>query len=346
VNTETFFKYSDGPKIVAEISANHDGSLGQALDLVHAAAESGADAVKLQTFLPETMTLDTDREEFVIKDPSNIWNGYRLFDLYRKAFTPWEWHEEIFGLANELGMLAFSSAFDKSSIDFLESIGTPFYKVASFECVDVPLIRSIAETGKPMIISTGMASITEISVAVEQAMKSGCSNLTLLKCTSSYPAKNTDSNLRAIPIMSSTFGVPVGLSDHTTGIGAAIGAVALGAVMIEKHIKLEADSNSLDAKFSLSPAEFKRMSSECKNVFESLGSESIGPTSSELSSRTRRRSLYFSKSLSKGDVVTPGHVQSVRPGFGLSTVHLDHVIGMTVSRDCSIGDPVSWEVFK
>jgi N-acetylneuraminate synthase len=346
LNIETFFKYSDGPKIVAEISANHDGSLKQALDLVYAAAESGAHAIKLQTFLPETMTLDTDREEFVINDPSNIWNGYRLFDLYRKAFTPWEWHEEIFKLAKDLGMLAFSSAFDESSINFLESIGTPFYKVASFECVDLPLIRSIAETGKPMIISTGMASISEISAAVDVAMKSGCSNLTLLKCTSSYPAKNTDTNLRAIPLMSSAFGVPVGLSDHTTGIGAAVGAVALGAVMIEKHIKLDADSNSLDAKFSLSPEEFKRMSTECKNVFESLGLESIGPTSSELSSRTRRRSLYFSKPLSKGDVVTPGHVQSVRPGFGLSTIHLDHIIGMTVSRDCSIGDPVSWEVFK
>ena len=346
MTNKKIFDYSTGPKIVAEISANHDGSLKQALELVHAAAEAGAHAVKLQTFLPQTMTLNSDHKDFIIQDENNLWNGYRLFDLYQKAYTPWEWHEEIFELAKKLGIIGFSSAFDITSVDFLESISVPCYKVASFESIDTTLIARIAATRKPMIISTGMANISEIALSVKVAVENGCDNLSLLKCTSAYPASNLETNLRAIPVMREAFQLPVGLSDHTLGIGAAVASVALGSVMIEKHIKISKDSNSLDAKFSLDPERLRDLVVETQNAFECLGVGVIGPTASEMSSRSRRRSLYFSKAVKSGDLITKDNIQSVRPGFGLEPQYFEKILGMRVARDVEMGTPLDWDILK
>ena len=346
MKNEIIFDYSTGPKIVAEISANHDGSLNQALELVHAAAEAGAHGVKLQTFLPETMTLNSDQKDFVIRDENNLWNGYKLFDLYQKAYTPWEWHEEIFELAKKLGIIGFSSAFDTTSVDFLESISAPCYKVASFESIDTSLIARIAATHKPMIISTGMADLSEIALSVKVALENGCKNLTLLKCTSAYPAPNLEANLRAIPVMRETFQLPIGLSDHTLGIGAAVASVALGAVLIEKHIKISKVSNSLDAKFSVDPEKLRDLVVETQNAFECLGTGVIGPTVSEMGSRSRRRSLYFSKSVRSGDLVTKENIKSVRPGFGLEPKYLEQIIGMRINRDVEMGTPLDWNFLK
>lgn len=332
------------PFIIAEMSGNHNASLDKALEIVDAAAASGADALKLQTFTPDTMTLDINSGEFVISNPSSLWVGRDLYNLYKEAHTPWEWHKPIFDRAKSHGMLAFSSAFDASSVDFLETLDVPCYKIASFECVDIPLIRKVASTGKPMIISTGMASIAEIDDAVTAARDAGCKHLVLLKCTSSYPASPENSNLRTIPHLADLFGCEAGLSDHTLGIGAAIAATTLGAGVIEKHFIMSRAEGGVDAAFSLEPHEFRSMVDEVRTAQLALGSIFYGATESEIKGRTRRRSLYVVEDIAAGAEITLQNVRSIRPGLGLPPKFLDALIGRRVSRAVPKGTPVSWDL--
>lgn len=334
----------DGPFVIAEMSGNHNASLERAFEIVDAAAAAGADALKLQTYTAETMTLDIKRGEFSISDPKSLWAGRDLFSLYKEAYTPWEWHEPIFERARGHGMLCFSSAFDDSSVDFLETLNVPAYKVASFELTDIPLIRKVASTGKPMIMSTGMATIAEIDDAVTAAREAGCETLVLLKCTSTYPAPPANTNLLTIPHMAELFGCEVGLSDHTLGVGVPIGATALGATVIEKHFCLSRAEGGVDSAFSLEPAEFKQMVEECKRVKEAVGRVWYGATATEVKSRTRRRSLYIGADLQPGDVLTPENLRRIRPGLGLAPKFIDMVMGKPVKRDVRRGTPLSWDL--
>jgi pseudaminic acid synthase len=335
------------PKIVAELSGNHDGSLDRALELVRKAGEAGADAIKLQTFTPDTMTLNLQSDHFMNSDSNSLWNGNDLYSLYSRAQTPWEWHEVIFEEAKSRGMEAFSSVFDRSSIDFLETLHVPRYKIASFENIDIPLIAYAASTGKPLIISTGMASLVEIGQAVEAARKGGCTDLTLLKCTSSYPSKPSDYNLKTIPVMRDTFNCKVGLSDHSIGIGVAIASIALGVSMIEKHLTIDVNDGAIDSQFSMNPDTLSQLTFESKNAFDAIGQVFFGPTDSEkLGSRKRRRSLYFTSDLATGDVVTLNNIKSIRPGYGIAPYQLENILGLRVTKDCKYGEPVTWEKFK
>jgi pseudaminic acid synthase len=334
------------PFIVAEMSGNHNQSLERALQIVEAAAAAGAHALKLQTYTADTMTLDLDEGLFHIGDPSNLWTGRTLYDVYREAHTPWEWHAPIFERCRALGMLGFSSPFDASAVDFLETLGVPCYKIASFENTDLPLIRKAAATGKPLIISTGMASDAEIGEAVAAARGAGCRDLVLLKCTSSYPASPENTNIRTIPDLRERFGCLAGLSDHTMGLGVAVASVALGAVLIEKHFTLRRADGGVDSAFSLEPAELASLVTETERAWQALGEVRYGPTAQEKTNALYRRSLYVTRDMKAGERFSAENVRAIRPGAGLAPKHYDEVLGRKARTALKRGTPLSWEVVE
>lgn len=334
------------PFVIAEMSGNHNASLERALALVDAAAETGADAIKIQTFTADSMTLDMAEGEFSITDPKSLWYGRRLYDLYEEAKTPAEWHSVIFDRARQHGILCFSTPFDEAAVDLLESLNVPAYKIASFELVDLPLIRRVAATGKPLIISTGMATVAEIDEAVRAATEAGCTCLTLLKCTSSYPASPENTNLVTMPQIGATFQCNSGLSDHTGGIGVSVAATALGASVIEKHLVLDRSEGGIDAAFSLEPAEFKSLTTEVKRAAAALGKVHFGGTASEQAGRRKRRSLYIGKDMKAGDLLTPDNLRRIRPGSGLPPRYYEQLLGRPVGRDVARGTPMSWEILE
>jgi len=329
------------PLVIAEMSGNHNRSLDRALEIVDAAAKAGAQALKIQTYTAETMTIDIDRPEFVVSDKKSLWKGESLFDLYKKAFTPWEWHQAIFERAKTHGMLAFSTPFDNSAVDFLETLDTPCYKIASFENTDIPLIKYVASTGKPMIISTGMASFAELDETVETARTNGCRDLVLLKCTSTYPSTPDDSNILSIPEMRKRYKCEVGLSDHTMGIGVAVAAVALGATVIEKHFTLARADGGVDSAFSMEPHEMAQLVLETERAWQALGKVHDGPTAKEMASLVFRRSLYVVADVKAGEKFTTSNLRAIRPGHGLPPKHFDEVIGKKARCDISRGTPLS-----
>lgn len=330
------------PYIIAELSANHNGSLDTALRIVDAAAAAGADAIKLQTYRADTITLDSDAEEFVIR--GGLWDGKRLHDLYAEAHMPWDWHRPLFDHARAQGITIFSSPFDTTAIDLLEDLNAPAYKIASFEAVDLPLIRYAASTGKPMIISTGMADAEEIGEAIAAARDGGCRELAILHCVSGYPAPPEDYNLRSIPDMIERFGLVTGLSDHTLDNSTAIASVALGASIIEKHFTLDRNGGGPDDSFSLEPADMAALCREAKTAWQALGRVDYGRKSSEQGNVQFRRSLYFVRDLKAGEEITADAVRSVRPGYGLAPKHLDAVLGRRVIRDVARNTAVGWEI--
>jgi N-acetylneuraminate synthase len=332
------------PFVIAELSANHNGRLETALRIIEAAKKVGADAVKLQTYRADTITLDCDSDEFRIHE--GLWKGRTLFDLYQEAHMPWEWHKPLFEHARQIGMTLFSTPFDNTAVDLLEDLNAPAYKVASFEAIDLPLISYIASTGKPMIISTGMADAEEIEEAVDAAKSGGCNQLALLHCVSGYPAPAEDYNLKTIPDMIRRFGLVTGLSDHTLDNTTAITSVALGSSVIEKHFTLDRNGGGPDDSFSLEPDEFAKLCFGAKTAWQALGEVDYGRKSSEQGNVKYRRSLYFVKELRQGDIVTADSVRSVRPGFGLAPKHLDKVIGATVNSDVQHGVPVRWDLLR
>ena len=330
------------PFIIAEMSGNHNQSLERALEIVEAAAKTGAHALKIQTYTPDTMTLDLDEREFHISDPKSLWAGNSLYNLYGEAYTPWEWHKPIFDRASELGIIAFSTPFDDTAVDFLEGLDVPCYKIASFENTDLPLIRRVAATGKPLIISTGMASIAELDDTVKAAREAGCKDLILLKCTSTYPATAGNTNILTIPHMRELFGCEVGLSDHTIGVGVSVTSVALGATVIEKHFTLSRVDGGVDSTFSMEPAEMSQLVLESERAWQALGKISYGATEAEKKSIVFRRSLYVVQDLKAGDVLTKDNVRAIRPGLGLPTKYLEMVLGRTVSQDVKRGTALGW----
>ncbi|MGE5701488.1 MAG: pseudaminic acid synthase [Clostridia bacterium] len=332
------------PFIIAEMSGNHNQSLERALEIVEAAARAGAHAMKLQTYTAETMTLNLESNEFFIKDPNSLWKGTSLYKLYQEAYTPWEWHKPIFDRCNELGMIGFSTPFDETSVDFLESLDVPLYKIASFENTDLPLIRKVASTGKPVIISTGMASLAELDETVRTLREAGCEQFVLLKCTSTYPATPENTNILTIPHMKELFGCQIGLSDHTMGVGVSVAGVALGATVIEKHFTLRRADGGVDSTFSMEPDEFQALVLESERAWQALGKVSYGPTDKEKASLQFRRSLYIAEDMKAGDVFTKGNLRAIRPGLGLSPKYYDTLLGKTVQQDVSKGTPVSWEI--
>ncbi len=332
------------PFIVAEMSGNHNQSLDRALQIVDAAADAGAHGLKIQTYTPDTMTIDLDEGEFHIDDKTSLWDGTSLYKLYGRAYTPWEWHEAIFERCRKRGLIGFSTPFDASSVDFLEQLHVPCYKIASFENIDLPLIRKAAATGKPLIISTGMASVAELDETVRTARAAGCKELVLLKCTSSYPATPEFTNLRTIPHLRELFDVQVGLSDHTLGIGAAVASVALGATFVEKHFTLSRSEGGVDAAFSLEPNELSALVTETERAWQAMGTISYGLTEKEKSSMRFRRSLYVVDDIRAGETLTRENLRAIRPGFGLPPKYYDHLLGKRVTRDIKRGTPASWEL--
>lgn len=335
---------SHRPFIIAEMSGNHNQSLERALEIVNAAASTGAHALKLQTYTADTMTLDVQEGDFFIDDPKNLWKGSSLYDLYKVAYTPWEWHEPIMKRANELGMVCFSTPFDDAAVDFLEDLNVPAYKIASFENTHLPLIKKVASTDKPMIVSTGMASIAEMDDAVQTIRDAGCGDFVLLKCTSTYPASPENTNVLTIPHMRDLFNCEVGLSDHTMGVGASVAAVAHGATVIEKHFTLRRVDGGVDSTFSLEPEEMKQLVVETERAWQSLGKVSYGPTEKEKGSLQFRRSLYISKDILVGDVLTPENLRIVRPGLGLPSKYFDVLLGRKVNQDLKKGTALRWEM--
>lgn len=339
------FREDTPPFVIAEMSGNHNQSLDRALEIVRKAADAGANALKLQTFTPDAMTLNIKSDDFMA-NPDSIWRGRNLYELYQEAVTPWEWHKPIFDLCRELGMVGFSSPFDEAAIDFLETLDVPCYKIASFECVDLPLIRKAASTGKPLIISTGMASVAEIAEAVDTAREVGSSDVVLLKCTSTYPASPENSNLRTISHMRELFGCAIGLSDHTMGIGVPIAAVASGATVIEKHFTLSRAEGGIDSAFSLEPHELASLVEESHRAWQAMGHIQYGPTKAEEKARLRRRSLYIASDLKAGDVLTQQNLRRIRPGLGLPPKFYDLLLGQKVTMDVKAGTPASWDMFR
>lgn len=331
------------PLVIAEMSGNHNQSLETALEILQAAADAGADAIKLQTYTADTITLDVADGPFVISDPASPWAGKRLYQLYQEAHTPWEWHKPLFDRARALGLIAFSTPFDPTAVDFLESLDVPAYKVASFEIVDLPLIEKIARTGKPMIISTGMATLAEIDEAVQAAQGAGATNIALLKCSSAYPASPAEMNLRTIPHLAEAFGLPVGLSDHTLGIVAPVAAVALGACIVEKHLALSRQLPGPDVAFSLEPQEFRAMVDAVRMASQSVGRVDYGVSPREAASRAFRRSLFVTRHVRRGEPFTPENVRSVRPADGLPPKYLGQVLGRRATRDLEAGTPLDWQ---
>lgn len=332
------------PFIIAEMSGNHNQSLERALHLVELAAEAGVDALKLQTYTADTITLDVHTDEFFISNEDSLWQGQSLHTLYQQAYTPWEWHEPIFARAKELGLIAFSSPFDETAVDFLESLDVPAYKIASFENVDIPLIKKVARTGKPIIISTGMASAAELDEAVSAIREEGNEQIILLKCTSTYPATPENSNLATIPHMKTLFDVEMGLSDHTMGVGVSVAAVTLGATVIEKHFTSSRQEGGVDAAFSMEPHELKMLVEETERAWLAIGDVKYGPTAAELKSCNDRRSLYIGKDMKAGDIFTKENLRDVRPGLGLPTKYYELLLGKTIKQDAKKGTPVSWEI--
>ena len=332
------------PYVIAEMSGNHNQSLERALEIVEAAAKASVQALKLQTYTADTMTLDLDRGEFFIDDPKSPWKGTSLYRLYQQAHTPWEWHKPIFDRCRELGIACFSTPFDETAVDFLETLGVPCYKIASFENTDLPLIRKVAGTGRPMIISTGMATEAELEETVAAARDAGCREIILLKCTSTYPAAPDDTNLLTIPFLRDRFDVQVGLSDHTLGIGVAVASVSLGATVIEKHITLHRADGGVDSEFSMEPEEMRSLVVETGRAWQALGGILYGPTEKEKASLKFRRSLYIVRDMKAGDVLTRENLRAVRPGLGLPPKHIDVLMGKTVIRDVLRGTPVCWEM--
>ncbi len=332
------------PFIIAEMSGNHNQSLERALEIVEAAATTGVQMLKLQTYTADTITLDVDKEDFFIKDENSPWKGQSLYKLYQQAYTPWEWHEPIMKKANELGLLCCSTPFDESAVDFLESLNVPAYKIASFENNHLPLIRKVAATGKPLIISTGMATLAELDEMVRVIRDAGCEQFVLLKCTSTYPAAPENSNVLTIPHMRELFGCEVGLSDHTMGVGAAVAAVAHGATVIEKHFTLSRADGGVDSAFSLEPEEMKMLVVETERAWRSIGKVTYGPTEAEKSSIKFRRSLYIAQDMKAGDELTPENLRIVRPGMGLPPKYYAVLLGRKVNQDVKRGTAVSWEL--
>lgn len=335
---------SHPPFVIAEMSGNHNQSLDRALEIVEAAAASGAHAIKLQTYTADTMTLDLSEGDFFIGDPESLWKGRSLYDLYQEAHTPWEWHKPLFERARELGLVAFSTPFDETSVDFLEDLQVPCYKIASFENTDLPLIRKVAGTGKPIIISTGMATIAELDETVRTAREAGADDIILLKCTSTYPASPEHTNILTIPHMRELFGCEVGLSDHTMGTGVAIGSVVLGATIIEKHFTLCREDGGVDAAFSMEPVEMKTFVQETERVWQALGSVQYGPTKQELKSLKYRRSLYITQDMKTGEKITSENIRAIRPGYGLPPKYFQVLLGKSAKRNIKAGTPVSWEI--
>lgn len=334
------------PYIIAEMSGNHNQSLERALKIVDAAADAGVDAVKLQTYTADTMTIDKSDGEFFISDPNSLWEGESLYNLYKKAYTPWEWQEKIFAHCHERGIDCLSTPFDDTSVDFLEKLNPPCYKIASFENIDLPLIKKVAKTGKPMIVSSGMATVAELDEMVRTAKENGCTDLTLLKCTSSYPATPEGTNLMTIPHMKELFKCNVGLSDHTLGIGVAVASIALGATVIEKHFTLSRADGGVDSAFSMEPQEMAQLVRECNAAWQALGEISYGPTEQEKKSLIFRRSLYIVEDMEKGDVITEKNMRCIRPGLGLAPKYYDVLIGKKVNCDVERGTALGWNLIE
>lgn len=329
------------PYIICEMSANHNGRLDRALELLEAAAATGADAIKIQTYTADTMTINHDGPGFRVQ--GGLWDGRTLYDLYTEAQTPFEWHEPLFKRARELGVTLFSTPFDESAVDLLEGLDAPAYKIASFEAIDLPLIARVARTGKPMIVSTGMANLGEIGEAVRTARENGCEQLVLLHCVSSYPAPDENTNLHTIPHLGAAFGCVSGLSDHTMGTAVAVASIALGGAVVEKHFTLARSDGGPDSAFSLEPAEFEQLVTDCKRAWRALGTVSYDLQGSECGSLVFRRSLYVTKNVTAGEALTKEVVRSIRPGFGLPPKHLPEVLGRRAARDLKRGDPLSWD---
>jgi N-acetylneuraminate synthase len=333
---------SSPPFIIAELSGNHSQDYALAEKMVHEAAKAGAHAIKLQTYTADSMTLDVDSGDFVINEADSLWAGEQLFKLYQKAATPYEWHSRLFSLANSLGMLAFSSPFDEDAVEFLAGLNVPCYKIASFELTDLPLIKKVAQQNKPMIMSTGMATISEIEEAVNTAKNAGCSDIILLKCTSTYPAEPSNTNLVTINNMREAFQCQVGLSDHTAGVGVSVTSVAFKATVIEKHFVLSRDAGGVDAAFSLEPSELASLVTETKRAWQAMGSVTYGGSAAEEKSKQYRRSIYICKDIKAGETITSTHVKVVRPAFGLAPKHLETVIGSSAKIDMPKGTALDW----
>lgn len=332
----------DAPFIIAELSGNHSQNLDTALAMVDAAADAGADAIKLQTYTASSMTLDVNQPDFVIQEQDSLWAGESLYKLYEKAATPYDWHPILFQRAKERGILAFSSPFDEHAVHFLADLDVPCFKIASFELTDLPLIRCAAAYKKPMIMSTGMASLAEIEAAVQTARDAGCRDIILLKCTSTYPASASNTNLNTIPHMQQAFQCPVGLSDHTQGIGAAVASVALGAQVIEKHFVLDRTAGGVDAEFSIEPAELRALVRDSKIAWQALGGVVYGGTQAEDKAKQYRRSIYVSKDVAAGEVLSPDNIKIVRPAFGLAPKHWDDVLGKVARKALPKGTALTW----
>lgn len=334
------------PFIIAEMSGNHNQSLDRAFEIVKAAADAGVDAIKLQTYTADTITFNCSSDEFQIRDENSLWKGQNLYDLYKQAYTPWEWHKPVFDYANNLGLIAFSSPFDETAVDFLETLNVPVYKIASFENTDHILLKKVAKKGKPVIMSTGVSTIADIQESVKVLKDNGNKELILLKCTSTYPATPENTNILTIPHMRDLYDCPVGLSDHTMGIGVSVGAVALGACVIEKHLTLSRADGGVDAAFSLEPEEFKSLVVESERAWLGLGKVNYELTDKEKKSLQFKRSLYLVKDIKAGETITAAHIKSIRPGNGLHTRFYDNVIGKTIKINANAGTPLSFELIN
>ncbi|MGG1246306.1 pseudaminic acid synthase [Bacillus spizizenii] len=331
------------PFIIAEMSGNHNQSLERAFHIIEEAAKAGAHALKIQTYTADTMTLNMNTKDFKIEDEDSLWSGRTLYTLYQQAYTPWEWHKPIFDKCRELGMIPLSTPFDESAVDFLEDLGVPIYKIASFENTDIPLIKKVAATGKPIIISTGMATVAEIDESIKTAKEAGCKELILLKCTSTYPASPENTNISTIPHMKELFNCQVGLSDHTMGTGVAVASVALGATIIEKHFTLSRADGGVDSAFSLEPSELKQLVVETERAWQALGQITYGPTDEEKASLKFRRSIYVKKDIKAGDIFTEDNIKVVRPGYGLEPKYYEIIIGRTAKKHFAAGTPLKWD---
>lgn len=334
------------PFIIAEMSGNHNQSLKRALEIVEAAAAAGVNALKIQTYTADTMTLNIENPDFMISDKESLWKGNSLYQLYQQAYTPWEWHKPIFDRARELGMIPFSTPFDETAVDFLEELGVQLYKIASFENNDIPLIKKVAATGKPMIISTGMATVAELDETVRAAREAGCKDLILLKCTSTYPATADNTNITTIPHMRELFDVQVGLSDHTMGTGVAVASVALGATVIEKHFTLSRADGGVDSAFSMEPDEMAALVVETERAWQSMGNITYGPTEKEKASLKFRRSIYIAKDIEVGEAFTKDNIKVIRPGYGLEPKYYEQVLNMKTNKKLMAGTPLSWELLS
>ncbi len=332
------------PYIICELSANHNGSLERALKMIEVAAATGADAIKIQTYTADTLTIDCDREDFRIK--GGLWDGYTLYNLYKEAYTPYEWHAKLFARARELGATIFSTPFDESAVDLLAKLDAPAYKIASFEAIDLPLIAYVAKRGKPMLVSTGMANLGEIGEAVATVRNNGASGLALLHCVSSYPAPIEDANVTTVPHLGAAFGCVAGLSDHTPGSAAAVASIALGGAIVEKHFTLSRADGGPDAAFSLEPDEFKRLVEDCKNAWRAIGRVNYDLLGSERGNKIFRRSLYAVRTIDKGETFTCDNVRSIRPGFGLPPKLLSEVLGRAAAREIAFGEPLTRDMIE